>query len=119
MPFAGLWCDQEPSDHSKLNPPGDERPRCERENGIGAALMQRDVTENIAVFLSDPGREGIGGRQELPEIGRHVHGVPVKPVNLFRAFGRNANRSESARTRTGMRIRLHRGSKARRIRVGC
>ncbi len=46
--------------------------------------MKRDVTENIALFLSHPGREGIGGRQELPEIGRQVHGVPVKPMNLFR-----------------------------------
>ena len=46
--------------------------------------MKRHVTENIAMILSDPGREGIGGRQELPEIGRPVHGVPVKPMNLFR-----------------------------------
>jgi hypothetical protein len=32
----------------------------QRENGIGTALMKRNMADNVTVFLGHPGRKGIG-----------------------------------------------------------
>ncbi len=45
--------------------------------------MKRNVSDNVAVFFSHPGRKGIGRRKELLQIGWQVLGVPVNSMDHF------------------------------------